>query len=851
MPDTRISKIQVRRGSIADLPLLDAGEFGYATDEQRLFIGNESLTIGSGDGSNTVFTMPSTSLYPADLEAPVSYINPKVYLDGVETPGVTVSGISITFATAPANGAVVTTRFNSEVKLKTDFVVPGEETLTASSAAGTATAFRFDKTTYNAVFMNYTLKKEYTAVVTGTIQNPTVNVGDTLEINGTTVSFTSTSNLTTMISDINGAGITGITADLDGTAIRLTMSGDDLVIGLTSGATTLGFTPGTYNGIATQTGTVANATVNAAHTLTIDGTRIIINGNSLAEAIVSINDASSSVVADNDAGALRLTATAPSTDIVLTGDGTSMTDFGLTPGTIAHGGGTATVTGTITTPTPYGRHGLLVNGVEVFFTTGTTLTDVVADLTAAGIADVTFADVGTQLSITGPNAITVDGFGSALTDLGISTGTSDATVTVVGTVDSPVIAPSAITLNGNIVAFTGTDVATMASDVTAAGITGVTGSVNGANQLVLDHTVDLTIGLDEGNANNSIGISPGTNIAASSPISGTVSNPTVTVANIVINGTTVNFTGTTLADMASNIDNAGITGITAAPSANFLAITATNVDLTLAEGSNTTLATLGFSPSVTPPANNIVGSVTAPTVSAPGSMTINGVQVPFTTGPLLADVITDITAKSITDIAATLTGGNELLLTGTSVDIVLGADATTLTDLGLTAGTTSQTVQQTGTVSGPTVTLADTMVIDSTTIVLDQGTGTLADVIADINGAAVPGITAEDNGSGYLVIRKGGSGSITLANGNGTPLTALGITAGTTATSGGMRAGQMRILVDDSANVYSIDDQYNIPSSSVDVTFDGDITGDTFSITYENNESVNVTLNYTFEIWKA
>jgi hypothetical protein len=232
-------------------------------------------------------------------------------------------------------------------------------------------------------------------------------------------------------------------------------------------------------------------------------------------------------------------------------------------------------------------------------------------------------------------------------------------------------------------------------------------------------------------------------------------------------------------------------------------------------------------------------------------MTINGVQVPFTTGPLLADVITDITAKSITDIAATLTGGNELLLTGTSVDIVLGADATTLTDLGLTAGTTSQTVQQTGTVSGPTVTLADTMVIDSTTIVLDQGTGTLADVIADINGAAVPGITAEDNGSGYLVIRKGGSGSITLANGNGTPLTALGITAGTTATSGGMRAGQMRILVDDSANVYSIDDQYNIPSSSVDVTFDGDITGDTFSITYENNESVNVTLNYTFEIWKA
>jgi len=851
MPDTRISKIQVRRGSIADLPLLDAGEFGYATDEQRLFIGNESLTIGSGDGSNTVFTMPSTSLYPADLETPVSYISPKFYLDNVEDTGVTVSGITVTFATAPANGAVVTTRFNSEVKLKTDFVVPGEETLTASASAGTQTAFQFDKTTYNALFMNYTLKKEYTAVVTGTVQNPTVSVGDTLEINGTTVSFTSTSNLTTMVNDINNASITGITADLDGTAIRLSSSGDDLVIGLTNGATTFGFTPGTYQGVATVTGTEASPNVNAAHTLTIDGTRITLDGNTLAEAIVSINDASSSVVADSDAGALRLTATAPSTDIVLSGDGTTMTDFGLTVGTIAHGGGTATVTGSITTPTPYGRHGLVVNGAEVFFTSGTTLTDVVADLTGASIAGVTFADVGTQLTMTSSSAITIDGFGSALADLGLSAGTSNASVTVVGSVDTPTIAPSAITLNGSIVAFTGTDVATMASDVTSAGITGVTGSVNGSNQLVLSHTVDLTVGLDEGNANNLIGISPGTNLAASSPISGTVSNPTVTVANISINGTVVNFTGTTVTDMASNITDAGITGITGGTSGNFVSITATNVDLVLAEGSNTTLATLGFAEDTTPPANNIVGSVTAPTVTSPDSITINGVQVPFTTGPLLADVITDITAAGVTDVAATATGSSELLLTGTSVDLVVSGTGTSLTNLGLTAGTTSQVIQQTGTVSGPTITLADTMVIDSTTIVLDQGTGTLADVISDITAAGIVGITAEDNGSGYLVIRKSGSGSITLANGNGTPLTALGLTAGTTATSGGMRTGHMRILVDDSANVYSIDDQYNIPSSSVDVTFDGNITGDTFVITYQNDENVNVTLNYTFEIWKA
>lgn len=47
MSITQISKIQVRTGNYADLPVLSSGEFGYATDQERLFIGNPGSTLPS------------------------------------------------------------------------------------------------------------------------------------------------------------------------------------------------------------------------------------------------------------------------------------------------------------------------------------------------------------------------------------------------------------------------------------------------------------------------------------------------------------------------------------------------------------------------------------------------------------------------------------------------------------------------------------------------------------------------------------------------------------------------------------------------------------------------------------
>ena len=50
MATTRTSKIRVRQGNFADLPVLDPGELGYAKDSRRLFIGNDTVNVGTGNG---------------------------------------------------------------------------------------------------------------------------------------------------------------------------------------------------------------------------------------------------------------------------------------------------------------------------------------------------------------------------------------------------------------------------------------------------------------------------------------------------------------------------------------------------------------------------------------------------------------------------------------------------------------------------------------------------------------------------------------------------------------------------------------------------------------------------------
>jgi hypothetical protein len=156
MADTRISKIQIRRGNIADLPILAPGEFGYATDTQRLFLGNEEYTVGTGNAAQTVFQVPTGVDYPLTSS---NITNPALYLDNtlINAASYTVAGTTITFSSPPAAGTI-TMKFNSELATVNDTVRPGNLQLAASASAGTATGFGFDTSIYDTAFIDYSIK---------------------------------------------------------------------------------------------------------------------------------------------------------------------------------------------------------------------------------------------------------------------------------------------------------------------------------------------------------------------------------------------------------------------------------------------------------------------------------------------------------------------------------------------------------------------------------------------------------------------------------------------------------------------------------------------------------------------
>jgi len=148
MADTRISKIQVNQGNYADLPVLDPGEFGYAKDVHRLFIGNDTINVGTGNGVLTQFTVP------------IELSNPNVitvFEAGVAVNAANYSlvGTTLTFASAPTGA--ITVGYNSEVEIERTVTRPSEIQLAANGAASD-TGFQVDTTQHNVVIMDYKLE---------------------------------------------------------------------------------------------------------------------------------------------------------------------------------------------------------------------------------------------------------------------------------------------------------------------------------------------------------------------------------------------------------------------------------------------------------------------------------------------------------------------------------------------------------------------------------------------------------------------------------------------------------------------------------------------------------------------
>jgi len=169
MADTRISKIKVRQGNFSDLPTLDPGEFGFAKDVRRLFIGNDTISVGTGNGVLTQFTVPIGLTEPGVL---------RVFVDSVavNASDYTLVGTTLTFSSAPTGA--ITVGFNSEVDLGEQ---PVQEIQLAANATNSDTGFQVDTTQYNVIIMDYTLKST-NGVRVGQIRFATDTVASTTTI---------------------------------------------------------------------------------------------------------------------------------------------------------------------------------------------------------------------------------------------------------------------------------------------------------------------------------------------------------------------------------------------------------------------------------------------------------------------------------------------------------------------------------------------------------------------------------------------------------------------------------------------------------------------------------------------
>jgi hypothetical protein len=150
---TTVAKLQVRRGNQTDLPVLDEGEFGYASDTQRLFIGNTFETFTGTGAASQVLTLTAKTAKPDTLtvlaDAGAGYS--KLAL----TTDYTLASNAITLV-AGITGTIKV-GYNSEVAL-----AGGEQKMhhvTLATGTNVATGFSFDSTSYNTLFLDYSLKQ--------------------------------------------------------------------------------------------------------------------------------------------------------------------------------------------------------------------------------------------------------------------------------------------------------------------------------------------------------------------------------------------------------------------------------------------------------------------------------------------------------------------------------------------------------------------------------------------------------------------------------------------------------------------------------------------------------------------
>ena len=373
------------------------------------------------------------------------------------------------------------------------------------------------------------------------------------------------------------------------------------------------------------------------------------------------------------------------------------------------------------------------------------------------------------------------------------------------------------------------------------GISGADASIDGDDFLVIttDGGENLTTAEGTNNPLAKLGITAEATIAENSL--GIANGDTFTIS---VNGGAVNTVTfgaddgsnevNTLAELTARID--GFTGVTASIDGDdFLVIESTDGgDITLAEGVNTPLATLGQTATTEVAVNSLgiengdtftvqVGSAAATTIT----YGVDGGSGEVNTVAELLDAL-----NAISNVSAEIDDNDKLVISTTNGEDLTVTEGTNTpaADLGLTVGTVSAD-NSSGIANGDafSVQVGDAT---ATTITFGSGTGevnTAEELLAALN--AIDDISATVTDDGYLKVEATNGEDLTLTEVTNTPLDQLGLTATTTEaaenadrTAFATQYNELRSQIDQLAADASYNGINLLDSDNLTVTFNEDAT---------------------------
>ena len=318
---------------------------------------------------------------------------------------------------------------------------------------------------------------------------------------------------------------------------------------------------------------------------------------------------------------------------------------------------------------------------------------------------------------------------------------------------------------------------------------------------------------------------------AHATIAGTIASPRFTQGHtITINGTTVTMTGSTVAELATSINNASITGVTAAVHSNKIEIFANSTAVGVDSVADGKIVLANASGSILTDAGLTAGTYARPLVAQQEHYNVPEFKstdsVPRPTGSIwikttssnlgfLADVSTYNSATAVFDSGSApaytndqtalknldSTGGKNIATGSYYVQYDVSENDTVTYKL--FQRYSSGALEVTGNINSATpLTAGNKFTIQAssansttltTAVEVTLSSNTIASLASDINAANVANVSASVDSTGFLVIKHSLGGMLILKNTTGTPLTDAGIVVGIT--TGQVRAGNNSDLI--------------------------------------------------------